>query len=168
MNRVALITLLAVASGGQVAAQSGTLNASDKAFLVKDSRGAAYELASAKLAVQKASRNDIKGYAEKLVKDHEDYNTALESLGQQDGITLPTEPDTADKAHMAALQKLTGKAFDRLYVREALRINAEDKRDAEKEKAATKSEAVRAFIAKFADMDAEHERLAKQLAHSPG
>ncbi len=168
MNRVALITLLVMDCVSQAAAQSGTLNAGDRTFLMRDSRGAAYELASAKLAVQKASRNDIKGYAEKLVKDHEDYNTALENLGKQDGITLPTEPDAADKAHMAALQKQTGKAFDKLYVKEALRINAEDKRDAEKEKAATKSEAVKAFIAKFADMDAEHEKLAKQLAKSPG
>jgi len=123
MNRVALITLLAMDCVSQAAAQSGTLNAGDRTFLMRDSRGAAYELASAKLAVQKASRNDIKGYAEKLVKDHEDYNTALENLGKQDGITLPTEPDAADKAHMAALQKLTGKAFDKLYVKEALRLS---------------------------------------------
>ncbi len=62
----------------------------------------------------------------------------------------------------------SGKAFDALYVKEALRINAEDKRDSEKEKATTKSEAIRSFIAKFADMDAENETLAKQLEKSSG
>ena len=38
--------------------------------------------------------------------------------------------------------------------------------DADKEKAATKSATVKAFIAKFADMDAEHERLARALKAS--
>ena len=52
-------------------------------------------------------------------------------------------------------------------MKEALRIDAEDKRDSEKEKATTKSEAIKSFIAKFADMDTEHETLAKQLGTSP-
>ena len=98
--------------------------------------------------------------------DHEAYNAALEKLGKDEGITLPTEPDATDKAKMAELEKVNGDAFDKLYVQEALRINAEDKKDADKEKSETKNEAVRAFIAKFAGMDAEHEKLAKQLEAS--
>ena len=128
--------------------------------------GAAYELNSAKLAVKEASRDDVKSYASKLVNDHEKYNAALEQLGKREGLTLPTEPDTADKAHMEDLKRLTGTAFDALYIKEALRINAEDKQDATKEKDETKSEAIKAFIAKFSEMDAEHEKIAKQLEKS--
>ena len=83
-------------------------------------------------------------------------------------MVLPTDPDAADKAHLADLEKLNGKAFDTLYIQEALRINAEDKKDSEKEKSATSNSAIRAFIAKFADMDAEHETLAKQLEKTNG
>ena len=72
-------------------------------------------MGSAKLAVSKASREDVKSYAQKLVHDHEDYNAALEKLGKDEGVILPTDPDAADKAHMTDLEKLNGKAFDALY-----------------------------------------------------
>ena len=163
---VVALTVLGLA--GQAHAQSGTLSQSDKDYLAKDRRGAAYELGSAKLAVIKASRGDVKSYAQKLVHDHEDYNAALEKLGKEQGVTLPTEPDAVDKVHMADLAKLSGKAFDTLYIKEAMRINADDKTASEKETADTKDLAVKAFIAKFADMDAEHEKLAKQLKESNG
>lgn len=168
MKRSLVVAVAVLGLAGQAHAESGPLSQSDKDYLVKDRRGAAYELESAKLAVTKASRKDVKSYAQKLVRDHEDYNAALEKLGEERGVTLPTEPDAADKAHMADLEKLTGKAFDALYVEEALRINAEDKQDSEKEKSATKEPAIAAFIAKFADMDAVHEKLAKQLKGSNG
>ena len=166
MSKTAWIALLSIGLIGPAGAQSGSPSQTDRAYLMKDSRGAAYELDSAKLAVKQASRDDVKRYAAKLVNDHEKYNAALEQLGEQEGLTLPTEPDTADKARMDDLERLTGAAFDARYIEEALRINADDKQDATKEKDATKSEPIKAFIAKFADMDAEHERLAKVLEKS--
>ncbi len=166
MKTVVLSGVLVVGSILPALAQGGTLSDSDKAFLAKDSRGATYELKSAALAATKAKRQDVKSYAQKLVHDHQTYNAALQKLGTDEGITLPTEPDAADKAKMAELEALNGEAFDTLYIQEALRINSEDKMDADKEKAATKSATVKAFIAKFADMDAEHERLARTLAAS--
>ena len=166
MSRISWIALLSIGFIGHALAQSGSLSDTDKAYLMKESRGAAYELNSAKLAVKQASRDDVKSYAAKLVNDHEKYNAALEQIGKQEGLTLPTEPDTADKARMDDLKRLTGTAFDALYVKEALRINADDKQDTTKEKSETKSEPIKAFIAKFAGMDAEHEKLAKQLEKS--
>ena len=163
MKKSMMIVAALVGLAGQAYAQSGTLSEADKNYLEKDRRGAAYELESAKLAVSKTSREDVKSYAQKLVNDHSGYNAALEKLGKEQGMTLPTEPDAADKAHLADLEKLNGKAFDTLYIKEALRINAEDKKAAEKEKSETKDQAIKDFIAKFADMDAEHEKLAKQL-----
>ena len=168
MQRSIIIALAGLSFVGQAYAQSGMLSKSDESYLMKDRRGAAYELGSAKLAVSKASREDVKSYAQKLVHDHEDYNAALEKLGKDESVILPTDPDAADKAHMTDLEKLNGKAFDTLYIQEALSINAEDKKDAEQEKSETKNPAIKSFIAKFSDMDAEHEKLAKQLEKSNG
>ena len=168
MVRSMVFALALLGFAGQAYAQSGSLSESDKAYLIKDRRGATYELESAKLALSKAAREDVKSYAQKLVHDHSAYNAALEKLGKEQGVTLPTEPDAADKAHMADLEKLSGKAFDALYIKEAIRINTEDKTDAEKAKSSTKDQAIKEFIAKFADMDAEHEKLAKQLETSNG
>ena len=153
---------------GPARAQNADLSEADRSFLVKDARGAAYELQSAKLAVQKAARQDVKDYAAKLVRDHETYNTALEQLGKKQGLTLPTDFDATDKAHMQDLERLSGKAFDDLYIKEAMRINADDERDSAKEKASTKVQAIKDFMAEFEGMDKDHEKLAQKLAKSDG
>ena len=61
------------------------------------------------------------------------------------------------------MQALTGTAFDQAYVAEQGRINAEDEQDADKEKASTKDGAIKAFISRFAAMDAKHKQGAQQL-----
>ena len=76
----------------------------------------------------------------------------------------PTDPGAADEAHLADLEKLSGKAFDRLYIQEALRIDAEDETASDREKSETSNPAVKAFVGKFADMDAEHEAGARRLS----
>ena len=174
-NAIALLLLggalgcaAAASSVSQARAQSADLSEADRSFLVKEARGASYELQSAKLAAKKAARQDVKAYAEKLVQDHEKYNVALEKLGKKEGLTLPTDIDAADKAHLQDLERLTGKAFDDLYIKEALRINADDERDGAKEKAGTKNQAIKDFLAEFDDMDKEHEKLAQKLEKSAG
>ena len=163
MRIVAWTALLSLSFAGQAWATGAMPNEADKTFLMKQSRGAAYELQSAKLAVTKASREDVKTYAEKLVHDHETFNAALEKLGRDQGLDLPTDLTEASEAHMQDLRNLNGTAFDQLYIQEALRINAEDKKDGDREKAGTKDEAIKTFLSKFDSTDQEHEKLAKQL-----
>lgn len=166
MLKSILVCLAAVGCMTPALAQTpaSTIKPSDKTFLVNDAKGGAFELASAKLAQEKATRPDVKNYAQKLVGDHETYNAALEKLGQNKGITLPTEMDPADRTRMTKLEKLSGPAFDKAYVADAVRINADDKREAEKEKRTTKDDDIKQFIQQFASMDAEHQTLAKQLS----
>lgn len=164
-RRIAATALLAagVMAGQALAQDAGKLSEGDKAFLTKEARGAAYELDIGKMAVKKAARPDVKSYVEKLVHDHEDYNAALEKLGKDQGLTLSTEPDAADKAHLDDLAALDGAAFDTLFVEQAVQVNAEDKKDGAAEKEETKNQAIQAFMQKFSSMDEEHEKLAKAL-----
>ena len=166
MNRLQAIAVVSISlfATDLAHAQSGSISEADKTFLMEDSRGAAYELASAKLAVSKATRDDVKNYTEKLVRDHERYNSELEQLGRSLGLTLSTELDQTAKVHIEDLQGLSGTAFDMLFLKEAKRVNADDKRDADKEKASTKEQTIKDFIAKFAATDAEHEKIADELA----
>lgn len=159
----ALWAAAAMTALGASSAVAAPPSATDKAFLDKDAAGAVYELESARLATSKAARDDVKTYAKMLVDDHESYNTALRQLGKDVGVDLPTQMDAADAARLSKLKDASGPAFDAAYLEEAIRINAEDKRDAERERAGTKNEAVKDFIEKFADVDAKHERLAKAL-----
>jgi len=125
----------------------------DKKYLTSDAQGAAYELATAKLAVSKASSPAVRQYAQMLVEDHEKFDTALIKLGQDEGVTLPTNMTAKDQARLARLDRLEGVTFDKVYVREALRINQQDEKDSKKELARTKDPRIKQFLQQFAEVD---------------
>ena len=146
---------------GPAAAQN--LAAPDRDFLVQDAQGAAYELSLARLAADRAAREDVKAYARKLVADHDGYNGALQALGHAKGLQLPTDMTAASTAKLDALKLLSGAPFDKAFIVEAMRVNADDVAEANKEKATTRDAAIRSFLDRFAAMDGEHEALARKL-----
>lgn len=77
------------------------------------------EIAAAKIALNKAQSNDVKAFAQKMVDDHGAALTKVQTVAQQKGVTLPTEPDAMHKAMAANLEKQSGDAFDKMYMENA-------------------------------------------------
>ena len=142
------------------------LSASDRSFLQHEAQGAAYELALAQLAAQKATREDIKAYAQHILADHDQANAALEQLAQSKGVSLPKTLSNDDQTRLAGLRNLQGHEFDRSFVNEAVRINQEDKRDFAKEAKMTHDPEVRAYVKQSSAMDQKHADEARQLQKS--
>ena len=161
MPQYSVVLIAAALCAGPALAQP--VSDADRDYLMQDARGAAYELNLAKLAADKASRADVKAYAGKLVADHQIYNAALQALGKEKSLSLPNDMTSGDTVKLTALKALSGSLFDRAFIEQAMSINADDVREAEKERKATRDEAIKSFIAKFASMDTEHEALAKKL-----
>ena len=161
VTTLSLAALLAAAVPAMAA-----ISSSDRAFLTKDVQGSNYELALAQLAAQKATNDQIKSYAQKVASDHEQANPQLQQLAQSKGVTPPQGMDSNDQTRLAGMQNLQGNDFDRAFVKEAKRINAEDKRDSAKEQRTTRDPDIRAFLKRFASMDAEHDQAAKALPTS--
>ena len=135
----------------------------DRAFLTQDVQGGRYELALARLGAAKATRPAIRAYSQMVVRDHTQANAALTRLARSEGISAPAGMKADDAQRLAKLRAMKGAAFDQAYVDEQNRINAEDKQDADKEKASTKEPAIRAYLARFAAMDAKHQSGAEAL-----
>lgn len=142
------------------------VSASDRSFLQHEAQGAAYELALAQLAAQKATRDDIKTYAQQLITDHEQANTSLDQLAQSKGVPLSKTLSSDDQTRLAGLQNLQGNDFDRSFVKEAVRVNHEDRRDFAKEAKSTHDPDVRAYVRQFSAMDQKHAAGARQLQHT--
>ena len=142
------------------------VSAADRSFLQHEAQGAAYELALAQLAAQKATRDDIKNYAQQLITDHDQANAALDQLAQNKGVSLPKNLSSDDQTRLAGLQNLQGNDFDRSFVKEAVRINREDKRDFAKEAKTTHDPEIRAYVKQFSAMDRKHADEARQLQKS--
>ena len=151
----------------QTAAPAATLPGGitelDRQFMILDATGGQYEINLAALAQQKSSRDDIKSYAAMLIQDHAEYNAALQQLAASKGVTLPTTMTPDDQKNISGMNLQGGSTFDRSFILEAIRINDEDKKDAASEAAATSDPDIKAFLQKFAAMDAKHERAAKAL-----
>ena len=163
-----LSLVLALAAAGPLGAATpalaaGTLSSTDRDYLQDDAKGAAYELALAKLAAERASQPRVKAFAAGMASDHEAYNAALLALGKEKGLDLSKAMGTVDEVKLAAVKALSGSLFDKAFLEQAASINADDIKDADKEKTATADPQIKAFIEKFSSLDKRHEADAEAL-----
>ena len=157
---VALSLGAALLSG---AAHAAGVSERDSKFLQTESQGAAYELAIAKLATQKATASDIKSYAQMVVSDHDQLNTELHQLASSKGVDLPADMTSKQQSDLQHLQGLSGDAFDRAYKEETTRVNGEDVKEDAAELAATGDADIRGFVQKLRAADVKHEEAGQKL-----
>ncbi|KKY90616.1 outer membrane protein [Enterobacter cloacae] len=77
------------------------------------------EVAAAKIALDKAQSSEVKAFAQKMVDDHGNALTKVQTVAKQKDVTLPTEPDAQHKAMADKLGKESGDAFDKMYMENA-------------------------------------------------
>ena len=105
---------------------ASTLSAADQSFVAKVSQGGMFEVASSKLAVEKAQAQDIKDMANTEVHDHTLVGDKLAAIASKNGDTFPTDLNADFTQRMQKLQALSGANFDMAYAAEMKRIHAID------------------------------------------
>ncbi|HLU02677.1 MAG TPA: DUF4142 domain-containing protein [Advenella sp.] len=91
------------------------LSGSDESFLNNAAQAGLAEIAGAKLAQKKATSDQVKDFAAKMIADHTKVNDELKALATNKGVTVSTEPSMAQKAELQALEILDD-TFDKNYV----------------------------------------------------
>jgi len=74
-----------------------------------------------KLASQKASRDDIKQFAQKIVDDYTKANDQLKEAAGKDNIQIPDSLDSKHQSRVDKLSKLSGECFDKAFVKEQVK-----------------------------------------------
>jgi putative membrane protein len=168
--RQGLIMVLCLIAGlGTSRAQDGGAPAAapfDVLFLRHEIRSSTYELEIARLAQQRAVAPDVQAYAGTLVNDHEAYDSALRALGTQKGIALPSGLSEQGRAGVDRLAKLSGRAFDQAFIREARRVNGEALREFRREASRTADPAIRSFVEQFLPVEEKHDAAARALGRT--
>ena len=113
--------LLALPAGASARMSSSHKSTSAKAtgstaFIKEAAGGGMAEVQLGNLAQEKASSDDVKSFAKRMVDDHTKVNDDLKQLAQKKDVTVPTELDAKHQALYDRLSKLSGKAFDRAYM----------------------------------------------------
>jgi len=98
---------------------STSLSSGDEKALKDMAQADINEVAAAKIALSKAQSSEVKAYAQQMVDDHGGALTKVQTVAQQKGVTLPTEPDAKHKTMAAKLEKQSGTAFDKMYMKNA-------------------------------------------------
>jgi putative membrane protein len=88
----------------------------DKKFAKDAALGGMAEVQLGKLATQKASRDDIKQFGQKIVDDHTKANDQLKELASKENIPIPDALDSKHQARIDKLSKLSGENFDKAFV----------------------------------------------------
>ena len=127
----AMFSTAAVQAQSTSAAQSDTsaqtsstgsmakLSSGDEKALKDMAQANINEVAAAKIALSKANSSEVKAFAQKMVDDHGDALTKVQTVAKQKDVTLPTEPDAQHKAMADKLEKESGDAFDKMYMENA-------------------------------------------------
>ncbi|KAF6666496.1 DUF4142 domain-containing protein [Pantoea sp. EKM101V] len=106
-------------SGNPSSASNGKLSAGDQKAIKEMAQANINEIAAAKIALSKSQSADVKAFAQKMVADHGAALTKVQTVAQQKGVALPTEPDATHKAMALELEKQSGGAFDKMYMENA-------------------------------------------------
>ena len=116
-----LLALAITASGNALAQQ--TASDTDKAFVAKVSQGGRYEVEASKLALQKASTQNVKDAANSEVHDHEPVSKKLKTISRRLTYRLRQllNPDFTQK--LDHLKILSAEEFDKGYMEEMAAIH---------------------------------------------
>ena len=124
------------------------MKSADTTFAMKAAQGGMAEVQMGKLAAEKGSNSDVKAFGQQMVDDHTKANDDLKSVAGKEGMTLPTGMNAKQQATYNRLQKLSGAAFDRAYVKDMVMDHQEDVKEFQKEANNGKDDQIKGFASR--------------------
>ena len=144
---------------------SGKVSAADKKAITDMAIANMAEVETGKLALSKSQNAEVKAFAQQMIDDHGKALADLQPLAQSKGVTLPTELDAKHKAMAAKLEKLTGDAFDKEYMKMAgLKDHKDTHAKLQKISKSAKDADVKAAAEKTLPVVEQHLKAAQQMS----
>ena len=130
------------------AADTSTVSAADKTFVMKAAQGGMTEVQLGLLAADQGTSQDVRDFGSKMVVDHGKANDELKSIASSKNITLPEKLDTKHQAMVDKMSKMSGAAFDKAYVAAMVKGHKETDALFTKEASSGQDADIKAFAAK--------------------
>ena len=92
----------------------------DQVFAAAATTGGLSEVAMARLALQRASSDEVKLFAQRMINDHARANNELINLATSKAVPLPMSLEVSDRAAEAILSGKSGDDFDKAYIHQQL------------------------------------------------
>ncbi|QJW89252.1 DUF4142 domain-containing protein [Spirosoma taeanense] len=98
---------------------SAKLSSADQALMMEVAKGGMMQLEVSKIAVQKASNEEVRQLAQAEVEEQTGLSAKLKEIADAKGVTLPSAPDAETQTKLTQMQGMSGAEFDRTYVSES-------------------------------------------------
>ena len=154
----------AIAAGApKTSGEKAVLTPEEKSFVLKANQINLQEVKLGDLAEKKGQSSDVKGFGERMVKDHGQAEDQLKALAHDKDVSLPSAVDAEGKATFNKLNKFSGAAFDKEYIsamasghKQALELfQAQEKKTADKQ--------LKDWIGKTAPVVEQHMKSAEEI-----
>lgn len=166
----------------------------DRRFVTEAAEAGMAEVAHGQLAVQRASNQEVKDFAQRMIDDHTKANQELMQLAMSKGISMPNDKTmqstkqtgqtgaqmsgqmTEQQAQlkgkhremMDKLAKLSGADFDREYMRGQVKDHEKAVSLFERQSTSGNDAELKAFAAKTLPTLREHHQMARDIAAKVG
>jgi predicted outer membrane protein len=152
-------------AAGQTGSSTAKVSAADKKAITDMAIANMAEVETGKLALSKSQNAEVKAFAQQMIDDHGKALADLQPLAQSKGVTLPTELDAKHKAMSAKLEKLSGDAFDKEYMKMAgLKDHKDTHAKLQKISKSAKDGDVKAAADKTLPVVEQHLKAAQQMS----
>jgi putative membrane protein len=135
----------------------------DKKFVKDAAIGGLTEVELGKLAVQKASSEDVKKFGQKMVDDHSKANDQLKEVAGKQNIAIPEALDSKHQGRVDKLAKLSGPDFDKAYIKDQLKDHQQDVSAFQSEAQSGTDPNIKQFAAQTLPTLQEHLSMVKDL-----
>jgi putative membrane protein len=142
--------------------------APDQTFLTRAASAGMAEVELGRLALEQASNEQVKKFAQRMVDDHGRGNGELKTLAQNKNITLPDAPDPQVNAIKDRLSKLSGASFDRAFMQTMIADHRKAVSDFRLASKSAKDADVKGWAAKTLPTLEEHLKMAQSTSTGVG
>ncbi len=146
-----------------VTALAGSVNATDRNFMMAAARIDMTEAHKGQMAENQAVRTDVKDYARTLVQDHTQSYEHLSELAAKNGVSIP-RGISARGPEIVQLVHLKGERFDRRFAREEVAADQQAIALFKREAAHGRDAGVKAYATSTISTLENDLRLAQQCA----
>lgn len=155
-------------SASPTASPVAAITAPEKEFMANAARGDMMEVQLGNLAAQKASSNDVKQFGERIATDHSQLGQKLQQLASNLKLKLPQELKPEQQNVVSRLEKLSGKAFDREYMKEMVNDHVKDISEFERAASQATNADIKQFASEALPTLREHLKTARDVAGKMG
>ena len=145
------------------AALASGLDNKDTEYLQKSAQGLMAEVQMGQMAQKQAADERVKEFGKRMVDDHGKDLQAVKQLASQKNVTLPDSPDDKQKREADKLSKLSGKDFDKEYVKYEMKDHKEDVKENAKEMKKAADPDVKKFASEEYQTVSGHKKMIDEI-----